>query len=182
MKQIKKLKTQKGFTITELAIVILLGGVLTAAVWPQMAKIMAGTRASKITNELNLVIPAIQTAYQNRTSYNGLTTQQVATNRWIGDSFLEMNAGAVTGGIVTQWGTMAFAPASANTQVSLTMNNIPTRECVKIAEAFTSNMFLTATVNGTAVKTATTDLDITAVGTQCNSTTANEMVITFGRA
>lgn len=182
MNQPKKLKAQKGFTITELAIVILLGGIFLAAVWPQMAKILSGSRASKITNELNLVIPTIQTAYQNRASYNGLTTQQVATNRWISDNFLEMNAGTPTGGIVTQWGTMAFATTASNTQVQLTMDNIPSRECSKIAEAFSSNMFLTASINGAAVKTATTDLDVTAVGTQCNANAANTLVITFGRA
>ncbi|WP_404299029.1 type 4 pilus major pilin [Alicycliphilus denitrificans] len=181
MNQPNKLKAQKGFTITELAIVVLLGGVFLAMVWPQMAKILSGSRANKITNELNLVIPTIQTAYQNRTSYNGLTTQQVATNRWISDNFLEMNAGAPTGGIVTQWGTMAFAATASNTQVQVTIDKIPSRECSKIAEAFTSNMFLTASVNGTAVKTATTELDATTVGTQCNSSVTNTLVITFGR-
>lgn len=182
MNQLKKLKTQKGFTIMELAIVILLSGVFIAAVWPQMSKILSGSRASKITNELNLVIPTIQTAYQNRTSYNGLTTQAVATNRWISENFLETNAGTPTGGIVTQWGTMAFATAAANTQVQLTMDNIPSRECAKIAEGFSSAMFLTASINGAAVKTATTELDVAAVGTQCNSAAANTLVITFGRA
>lgn len=182
MKQTKKLNKQNGLSMIELAVVVAIIAVLAAAIWPTMTRVFSGIRATKVTNELSLAIPSIQTAYQNRSSYAGISTAQVASNRWFSDNFLEMNSGVPTGVIITQWGTITFAAASSGTQVQGTINNIPTRECVKIAEAFNNDIYLTASINGAAVKTATTELDATTVGSQCTNSATNTMVFTFGRA
>jgi type II secretory pathway pseudopilin PulG len=178
----KKLHKQKGNLMIELAIVVAIIALLAAAMWPTMTRVFSGIRAGKVVNELNLAIPSIQTAYQNRNSYSGITTAQVATNRWFNDNFLEMNAGVPTGVIVTQWGTITFVAAASGTQVQGTLNNIPTRECVKIAESFNNDLYLTANINGSAVKTATTVLDATSVGSQCATSSTNTLTFTFGRA
>lgn len=173
---------QRGVTLIELSIVILIAGLLAALVGLILPNILASIRANKITDAFDSAVPAIQTAYQNRTSYNGLTTAQVAQNRWMGTGLTEVAAGVPTGNLLTQWGQLTFAPAANGTQAQGTLTAIPSRECIKISNAMASDQYLTVNVNGTAVKAAAGDLDLTTAGTQCNANNANTIVFTFGRA
>jgi prepilin-type N-terminal cleavage/methylation domain-containing protein len=173
---------QRGVTLIELSIVILIAGLLAALVGLILPNILASIRANKITDAFDSAIPAIQTAYQNRTSYNGLTTAQVAQNRWMGTGLTEVAAGVPTGNLLTQWGQLTFAPAANGTQAQGTLTAIPSRECIKISNAMAGDQYLTVNVNGTAVKAAAADLDLTTAGTQCNASNANTIVFTFGRA
>lgn len=173
---------QRGVTLIELSIVILIAGLLAALVGLILPNILASIRANKITDAFDSAIPAIQTAYQNRTSYNGLTTAQVAQNRWMGTGMTEVAAGVPTGNLLTQWGQLTFTPAANGTQAQGTLTAIPSRECIKISNAMASDQYLTVNVNGTAVKAAAADLDLTTAGTQCNANNANTIVFTFGRA
>jgi prepilin-type N-terminal cleavage/methylation domain-containing protein len=182
--RLKGLKSlhQRGFTLAELAIVILLGTIITGVAYLILPGIFSSYRANKVIDEFNVAIPAIQGAYQNRTSYSGLTTAQVAQNGWISNAFIETANGAPSGNLITQWGTIAFATASNNARAQVTLNNVPTRECTKIATSFSGDQYLTATVNGTTVKSGVNDIDLSAIGSQCQSTTTNTIVFTFGRA
>ena len=173
---------QGGFGLPELAIVLMIAALIAAAAFVVVPRILASVRAGKIIDEFNTAIPAIQTAYQNQTSFSSLTTAQVAQNGWLSSSFVEFAGGVPTGNLLTQWGTLTFVPISAGSQGQGTMNNIPTKECVKIGTNFTNDLYLTATINGTAVKTGVNNVDLTAVGTQCSSTANNTIIFTFGRA
>lgn len=173
---------QRGYSLPELAIVILIIGLLASLAALILPGIFASYRANKITDEFNQAIPAMQTAYQNRTSFSGLTTAQVAQNRWVGSGMTETSNGTPTGNLVTQWGQLTFASASNGSQGQGTLTNIPSRECIKIGGAMISDQYLSVTINGTAVKSGTADMDLTAVGTQCNASNANTIVFTFGRA
>jgi prepilin-type N-terminal cleavage/methylation domain-containing protein len=175
-------RKQRGYSLTELAIVILIIGLLAALAALILPNVLASIRASKINDAFNSAIPSIQTAYNNRTSFTGLTTAQVAQNRWMGSSLTELAAGVPTGNLLTQWGQLTFATAANATQGQGTLTNIPSRECIKITTAMSSDQYLNVTVNGTAVKAGTTDLDLTTAGTQCNANNANTIVFTFGRA
>lgn len=177
-----KKRKQRGFSLPELALVILIGSLLAGAAALILPGIFANFRAGKVVDEFNISIPAIQTAYQNRTSFAGLTTAQVAQNGWIGSGFTEITNGVPTGNLVTQWGTLTFVPVSTNTRAMGTMNNVPSRECVKISSSFTGDQYLAATINGTTVKSGVNTMDLTAVGTQCSSTNTNTITFTFGRA
>lgn len=175
-------KKQGGYSLGEMAIVLLIIGLLAGLAALVLPNILASFRANKITDEFNQAIPAIQTAYQNRTSFTGLTTAQVAQNRWIGSGITEVANGTPTGNLLTQWGQLTFAPAANGTQGQGTMTQIPSRECIKIGNAMISDQYLSVSINGAAVKNANADLDLTMLGTQCNSSNANTIVFTFGRA
>ncbi|WP_181885422.1 type 4 pilus major pilin [Trinickia dinghuensis] len=173
---------QNGFSLTELAIVLGIIALIAAAAMVVVPRVLASIRAGKIIDAFNEAIPSIQTAYQNQTSFANLTTAQVAQNGWLDDSFVEMSNGTPDGNLDTQWGTIVFVPAASNAQGQVTLNNIPTKECVKIGTNFTNDLYLTATIDGTAVKNGPNNVDLTTVGTQCSSATTNTIVFTFGRA
>lgn len=173
---------QKGFSLPELAIVLMIGALIAASAMVVVPRLLASIRAGKIIDEFNTAIPAIQTAYQNQTSFATLTTAQVAQNGWVGSSFVEYAGGVPTGNLLTQWGTIVFVPIASGSQGQGTLDNIPTKECVKIGNAFTNDLYLTATINGAVVKTGVNNVDLTAIGTQCSSTANNTIVFTFGRA
>ena len=173
---------QGGFGLPELVIVLMIAALIAAAAMVVVPRALASIRAGKVIDEFNTSIPAIQTAYQNQTSFSSLTTAQVAQNGWVGSSFVEYAAGIPTGRLLTQWGTLTFTPIAAGSQAQGSLDNVPSKECVKIANAFTNDLYLTATVNGTAVKANVNNVDLTAIGTQCSSSTTNTITFTFGRA
>ncbi|MEB8059287.1 type 4 pilus major pilin [Pseudomonas fulva] len=178
----RKRKQKGAITLAEVALGLLVSALALAAGYAALTPILSSYRAGKVTEELNMTIPAIQASYQSKTSFTGLSTAQVALNGWIGSSFIESANGKPSGGLVTQWGTLTFEAASNGTQGKGTLNNIPSNECRKIATAFASDQFLSATVNGTAVKTTANNLDLTAVGTQCSATATNIITFNFSRA
>jgi prepilin-type N-terminal cleavage/methylation domain-containing protein len=181
--RLRAARTQRGYSLPELAIVILVIGLLASIAALILPNIFASYRAGKITDEFNIAIPAIQTAYQNRTSYAGLTTAQVAQNRWVGSGMTEITNGVPSGNILTPWGQLTFASASNNTQGQGTLNNIPGRECIRIVTAMAADQYLNVTVNGTSVKAGTDAMDLTASATACNTAAgASTIVFTFGRA
>lgn len=178
-----RMKKQQGvMDLPQVAIALLIGTLVAAVAFLVLPGIFAGVRADKITDAFKTAIPAIQTAYQNRTSYSGISTAQVAQNRWVEGGMTELSAGVPTGNLVTQWGTLTFAPAANGTQAQVTLNNVPSRECIKISNNLMGDQYLSVTVNGATVKSGVTDMDLTAVGTQCNSSSENTISFTFGRA
>lgn len=177
-----RIQRQQGTFVTELGIALLVLGLIGAAAYVFVPRMLANIRADKIVNEFNVTIPSIQTAYQNRTSYNSLTTAQVAQNGWMSRGFVEYSNDVPTGSLLTPWGVITFASASSGSQGQVTLTNVPSIECTKIGTSFASDMFLGATVNGTAVKSGVNSIDLTAVGTQCSSSDSNTVVFTFGRS
>jgi len=176
-----KLKSQRGFGLIEMSIAAGLAGILALLGWALVPGIMAGFNASKITNELQSAIPKIQASYNNRTSFAQLTTEEVAKRRWFSDGFTETNGNIPTGKLLTKWGEITFAPASGNNQAVGTLNNIPSRECNNITESFDTSLYLSATVNSTSIKTATTPLAATTAADQCNSSESNTITFNFRR-
>lgn len=179
----KRRKKQHGIAdLPQLVIVLVVGALIAAVAYAVLPNLFANFRSSKITDAFTAAVPAIQTAYQNRTSFSGISTAQVAQNRWIEGGITEVSNGVPTGNLITQWGTVTFASAANGTQAQATLNNVPSRECIKISTALNTDQYQSVTVNGAAVKTGVSEMDLTTVGTQCNSSNANTISFTFGRA
>lgn len=174
-------KKQRGNFLIDMSIATAIAAVIALIGWTLVPDLLASYNASKITTELKTAIPKIQAGYNNRTSFAILTTEEVAKMRWFSDGFLEKNGNIPNGAIKTKWGDVTFAPASGNNQAVGTLNNIPSRECIKIAEDFGQAIYTSATVNSTSIKTATTDLATTTASDQCNSTDTNTLTFNFRR-
>ena len=61
---------QGGFSLPELAIVLMIAALIAAAAMVVVPRVLASVRAGKLIDEFNTAIPAIQTAYQNQTSFS----------------------------------------------------------------------------------------------------------------
>lgn len=94
----------------------------------------------------------------------------------------ELSGGVPTGNLLTPWGTITFEPAAGGSQAQVSLNNVPSRECIRISNALMGDEYRTVTVNGATVKAEGRELDLTTAGTQCNSSNANTLGFTFGRA
>lgn len=177
-------RNQAGFTLAEISVVLLIGALIALGAILALPSILANYRAGKVSNEFNIAIPSVQTAYQNNTSFDLLTTNQVAQNHWMSDAFMEVTNNLPSGKLISNWGSIEFKPATGGLSAEVTMDKIPTRECIKISEMFNSDTYLTASINGSSVKdiTKARNVDLTVIGTQCNSSTSNTLVFTFGRA
>lgn len=177
-------RKQQGISIPETLVALAIGVAVAVAAFMLLPRVFATIRANKITDEFQTSIPAVQTAFANQTTFASLTTGMVARNGYMSSSFMDIGAGGTpTGTLKTQWGSIVFAPASAGQQGQVTIDKVPTRECVKIAESWGSEMYLTGSINGTTVKDLANspNADLDAIGTQCNAAKENTLVFTFGR-
>ncbi len=172
---------QRGNLLIDMSIATGLAAIIALIGWALVPDLLASYNASKITTELKTAIPKIQAGYNNRTSFAILTTEEVAKMRWFSDGFLEKNGNIPNGSIKTKWGDVTFAPASGNNQAVGTLDNIPSRECIKIVEDFGQAIYTSATVNSTSIKTATTALATTTASDQCNSSETNTLTFNFRR-
>ena len=177
----KRWKKQHGNFLIEMSIAAALAAVFALITWLLVPDLLASFNAWKITNELKTAIPKIQSGYNNRTSFAMLTTEEVAKMRWFSDGFLDKNGEIPNGAIKTKWGDITFAPASGNNQAVGTLNNIPSRECIKIAEDFGQAIYTSATVNSTSIKTTTTALATITASDQCNLSDSNTLTFNFRR-
>jgi prepilin-type N-terminal cleavage/methylation domain-containing protein len=180
----RTLRKQAGFTLIELGVVVAIGAVISIAGVLVVPKMLAENNAKKLSDALTLAIPKIQSAYQNRTSYNGLTATAVAKNGWIADSLIEKKKGVPTGNLITPWagGSIVFVETEGK-QAKVTVTAASPAVCNSLATNFLSNdMLLTANINGTSVKELNLEVNYAETGEACTKKTSNSIEVVFGRS
>lgn len=167
-------RRQSGFTLVELIIVILIGGLILAGVAAGVSKAMSGQRANAEIAEIQNVSTSIKKIYSNKSSYSGITLT----------GLINMNAfppERVSGGAVyNRWGgaVTVVAAGTGNVNFTLTYPSVPTSECLDIIPQLES-VVDSVTVAGTSVKASGAALDVSALGTQCNSSATVSIAYTF---
>lgn len=180
-----KLNKQHGMTMTELGVVLALGGVILAVglalVPPQLAKI----RANQVIDALNLAIPNIQTAYKNRSSLKDLDTKLVANQGWIEKSFVVRDGGNVS--LNTPWsGSITFSNLNNGKQGQVDISAVPSIECSRIVElAATSDIYTSAKVNNTSIKDTTSaanaEVNFSTASEQCANNAESTITLVFNK-
>lgn len=180
-----KLNKQHGMTMTELGVVLALGGVILAVglalVPPQLAKI----RANQVIDALNLAIPNIQTAYKNRSSLKDLDTKLVANQGWIEKSFVVRDGGNVS--LNTPWsGSITFSNLNNGKQGQVEISAVPSIECSRIVElAATSDIYTSAKVNNTSIKDTTSaanaEVNFSTASEQCANNAESTITLVFNK-
>jgi len=165
---------QSGFTLTELAVVTVIGAVLIGASLKPVQGMIADSRANSEIQELSVVIPKIQNKYFNKSDYTGVTTAGLANNgifrkeRVSGTSLVNRWGGAITVAVATT--------TTTNDSVTLTYTKVPEQECKGIIPQL-DNIVRIVTVGGTSVKADGAGTDIDALGTQCVAGGSNNTVV-----
>lgn len=178
-KFMKNIRNTKGFTLVELMIVIVLGGLVIAVAIAAAPRIKAHINGNKDMADIPDVVSNIQAHYSLKPSYAGLTNTIANSYKLVPD---DMNGGAGT--IINRYGgVVTLAPATvtvANDSFTYSTGGVPSRVCLKIVPQL-APQFLNLSVNGTVVKATGGTLDETAAATQCNSGEANTLLFTASK-
>ena len=166
---------KRGYSMIEIAIGTVIVGLLLAVTISYVRGILADNRSNAELQELPMVVSKITKMYNNRPTFNGISTAILAAN---GVYPAERVNGAVItnrfGGAVT---VAAATTSIADDSVTLTYTLVGESECKAIIPQLDNSM-TSMSVNSTAVKVAGSPVNLTTLGAQCANAT-NTIAYTF---
>ena len=187
MKKYQSMKKsfQKGFTLVELGIVVVVAAVILSVVLPKVGEVFGGAKTNGELQELPDVIAKIQKIYSNAPSYAGATLQTVADmGAFPASRIVVANPASVT----NRWGgavTLAVSTiTTANDTVNLSHTNIPAQACIDVISQLGNSMggIRIITVGGVTVKADGANVDNALLATNCNAGgAANTVVYRFSK-
>lgn len=169
-KYLRKNKKQKGFTLTEVLLVLGIGAMILISVFLVYPKVSAKLRADQETHNVNLIIAGVKVLYSSTPYYTGLSTSVAVSGNVFPDNTL---AGSSTTPTNSWKGAYSLTPGNdgpsgvSNSSFTLTDPNIPTEECVNIVTELHSD-FYKVKVGDTLVKGSDNSYDPANVVTACN--------------
>jgi len=178
----KQLKKQKGFTLVEIAIVLIIFGVIASMGLGGMS-LYNQTKNDQSARSLNSIVTAMQTKMRNDPDTSSMSNVAV-----INAGVLDKTGwtGTISGGVGTiahlNKGAATFVPATittANDGFTVTLATVPYDSCGDIARDVTIHAEK-ITIGATAVQTSSaTKATGTAIDTACGSTGTVSMVFTY---
>jgi prepilin-type N-terminal cleavage/methylation domain-containing protein len=178
----KQLKKQKGFTLVEIAIVLIIFGVI-ASMGLGGLSLYKQTKNDRSARALNSIVNAMQTKMRNDPDTSSMSNVTV-----INAGVLDKTGwtGSISGGVGTishlNGGTATFAPATlvtTNDAFTVTMATVPYDSCGDIARDATIHAER-ITIGSTAVQTShMTPATGAAIDTACGSAGVVNMVFTY---
>lgn len=168
MKQ-RSIRKQMGVTLTELLVVVAVGGLILAAFGPKAAELYREFRATNEAEKISRFYAKLNSRFGSD-GYAGLTNQVSINNGSVPDDMLKGTR------ILNEYGLPITVPPASraggtNNMVSIAASGYPKGMCAAIVRNAHKN-FSEVTVNGTAVKNiGDTLLNNTRLGTACQSRT-----------
>lgn len=175
----KTIRNKKGFTLVELMIVIVLGGLVIAVAVAAAPRIKANIQGNKDMADIPDIVGNVQAHYSLKTSFSTLTNTIVTSYKLVPDDMI-VAAGTISN---RYGGTVTLAPATisvANDSFTISYGGVPSRVCLKIVPQL-APQFLNASVNGTVVKATGGVVNDTTAATQCNSSETNTLLFTASK-
>ena len=180
MKSLNFKKSQAGFTLVELGIVVGIAAVIIGLSLTVVPGLLATTRANAEISEVTAIVAKIQRTYTNQSNYATATTPIIASVKAFPDN-------EVAGSVITnRWGGLVtIAPTTLasipNAGLNLTYASVPTAECLLIVQGVERTMRV-ITVNGVIVKADGANFaDPALTGTNCNAQTLVPIIYTIGK-
>ena len=177
-----KRKSKKGFSLLELLLVLGIIAALVVAAFIVYPKVQASQRAQAESNNIATIQAGVKALYTSASSFTGLTNTVAVQAKIFPDNMLSGSGTAAKPinafkGNVTLAATATGPSSAAGTSFTITYDNVPAAECVKIATAAAGNFYIT-TVGTKVVKAAGGTLDVAATAAACTNATSNTLVFT----
>ena len=146
--------TRRGFTLTEIAIVLGIVGIVLAAIWAASANISDNNKVKTATSELAFIVDG----YKNMYSGNGVDVSKDVTCIGVTAGYFPQpmpQAGCTPGTTSTYplhpWGDyVSVRSDSANQGITVKLANLPQTACVQFAvQVVGISELLQETINGT---------------------------------
>jgi len=160
-------KNAKGFTLVELMIVIVLGGLLIAVAIAAAPRIQASISANKDMATIPDITANVQAHFSLKSNFATLTNTIVTSYKLVPDDMIT-GAGVIAN---RHAGAVTLAPVTvsvANDSFSLSYGGVPSRVCLKVVPQL-APQYLALSINGTVVKPVGGVLDEATAATQCDN-------------
>ncbi len=161
-------KTQKGFSLLELLLVVAVGAILILAGLAIYRNISQNTEVNEASRLINVLKQESQRIFQGEPAYTGLTNT-VLTNANVVPAKYTTGAGVIT----TPFNTVITVTVNGTNidEFDILVNNVPQEACLKLGLEYTVNDsdFVSVTI-GTTTITAPT---VSNVNTACGATGGN---------
>ena len=130
-------KRKKGFTLTEIAIVLGIIGLILGAIWTAAAAVYNNQRVAHANTAILQLVQGIRTLYANSSSAAGLTTANLITARAVPSDLVN----AAGTGLVGPWpnSTLAVYIPVTNDSFTIQMTNVPQGACSSLILAVSGN-------------------------------------------
>lgn len=176
-----KRKSKKAFSLLELLLDLGIIAALVVAAFIVYPKVQALQRAQAESNNIATIQAGVKALYTSASSFTGLTNTVAVQAKIFPDNMLSGSGTAAkpinVKGNVTLAATATGPSSAAGSSFTITYDNVPAAECVKIATAAAGNFYIT-TVGTKVVKAAGGTLDVAATAAACTNATSNTLVFT----
>lgn len=179
---LKNRKSKKGFSLLELLLVLGIIAALVVAAFIVYPKVQASQRAQAESNNIATIQAGVKALYTSASSFTGLTNSVAVQAKIFPDNMLSGSGTAAKPinafkGNVTLVAANTGPSSAAGSSFTITYDNVPAAECVKITTAAAGN-FYTTRVGSRTVKASDGTLDVAAAAEACNNATSNTLVFT----
>lgn len=165
----RKNNKERGFSLIELLIVIVMIMVLAGGIWKYRDTTMAANNIQAASKDLN----AIVTAAQSMTAVSGTFAGLNNTVLYNSSALPAHMKGAVANTIASPWvdNGISVAPNASNNRIlDVTFSSIPDAVCVQFLSATLGN-YTSVSVNGSTVT------DLSSATTACSAVTGGDTIV-----
>ena len=160
-KQIMKSK-QRGMTLIELTLVLVLGGLV---IFGALSMFRSANQSSAVANEtknIQSIIAGVRALYPGQTTYTGVTEQMLITANKVPTVMINGT------NLRHSWNAAVDVAPNATAGFDIVYASVPTASCIELV-AGVANGFNTVSVGATQVKAANANVDQAATATACGT-------------
>lgn len=177
-------KVKKGFTITEVLLVLGLAGIIIIALFLIYPKVQSYVRVNQETRNIHILSSGIRTLYASKTSYTGVSNLSMTDAGIVPDTMLlPANSGMGKGYIYNVWkGQVILSTSNKKNATSfgtlyhIAYYNVPDADCVKLITSV-SRGFYWIISNSITVVGPDKEFDPASLGSACSAN--NKNYVTF---
>ncbi|WP_305910461.1 type 4 pilus major pilin (plasmid) [Methylomarinum sp. Ch1-1] len=169
MKKAPATKRQLGMTLVELLLVIGIGSLIVVGGIALFGSASDKNKGTRLVRDFGVLTATASSMYANSPNYAGISNTVLINSRGLPTSMVSGT------NIVHPWGTISVAPASGNTQYTVTYSSgIPSEICVSFVTS-TINSVDGIKVDGTVVPPNNA---VSIATSKCGSSTAGPIIVT----